>query len=258
MQISGFTRTDTVVQKVIKMTVETGAITTSAATADLVLFLVYPNTNLHFMLYGTLSTVVVFTFSRLVSCIPLAKLYSNTLIAMLNARKGSLLPAASVTGTLPIIIHNSTQSVSFANSANSRGDSTAGRPFGSNITSYVNLPNSPPQAQRSLPPTPPSRAPQFVLLSTSSPRSPQPATPPPAKPSHKRTESTQRLSESFASPLTTSVATSTEASGSKGWKRHVKKPLYLVCELASCKREFNLTASFSSRIGAKICIPILT
>jgi hypothetical protein len=50
MQVSGFPKTDSVLQKVIKMTIETGTITTSAAAADLVLFLLYPNTNLHLML----------------------------------------------------------------------------------------------------------------------------------------------------------------------------------------------------------------
>ncbi|PVG01201.1 hypothetical protein CPB86DRAFT_119302 [Serendipita vermifera] len=91
IKISGFKPTDNVVTKVIKMTVEIGAITTSAASADLILFLLFPGNNLH-----------------LIFCIPLAKLYSNTLLAMLNARKGSFLQnetKQSDMETLPTIIN---------------------------------------------------------------------------------------------------------------------------------------------------------
>ncbi|CAG7850922.1 SubName: Full=Uncharacterized protein {ECO:0000313/EMBL:CCA72022.1} [Serendipita indica DSM 11827] len=74
IQLAAFKPKDTVVSRVIQMTVTTSLLTTSFASADLVLFLLYPNNNLH-----------------LIFCIPLAKLYSNTLLAMLNARKGSFL-----------------------------------------------------------------------------------------------------------------------------------------------------------------------
>lgn len=50
IKIAGFTPTDNVVSKVICMTVEIGAVTTSAATADLILFLAYPSNNLHMIL----------------------------------------------------------------------------------------------------------------------------------------------------------------------------------------------------------------
>ncbi|KAG8759284.1 hypothetical protein FRC14_006284 [Serendipita sp. 396] len=50
IKIAGFKPTDNVVSKVIKMTVETGALTTSFATADLILFLLFPATNLHLIL----------------------------------------------------------------------------------------------------------------------------------------------------------------------------------------------------------------
>ncbi|KAG8822123.1 hypothetical protein FRC17_009647 [Serendipita sp. 399] len=96
IKIAGFKPTDNVVSKVIKMTVETGALTTSFATADLILFLLFPATNLH-----------------LIFCIPLAKLYSNTLLAMLNARKGTFLHDTSGAGpSLPLSIHQPAKSQS--------------------------------------------------------------------------------------------------------------------------------------------------
>ncbi|KAG8932216.1 hypothetical protein FRC02_001514 [Tulasnella sp. 418] len=66
---TGFSATDDIIAKVIRMTVETGACTTTAAILELVLFLVYPATNLY-----------------MIPALPLAKLYTNTLLASLNSR----------------------------------------------------------------------------------------------------------------------------------------------------------------------------
>lgn len=66
---SGFSQTDDVISKLIRMTVETGAVTATAATAELILFLVYKTNNLH-----------------MIPALALAKLYTNTLLATLNAR----------------------------------------------------------------------------------------------------------------------------------------------------------------------------
>jgi hypothetical protein len=157
------------------------------------------------------------------SCIPLAKLYSNTLIAMLNARKGSLLPGTSLsTHTVPIMINKTTHSISFVHTAHSRGDSTASLPKSSEVTTYVQISgSSPAQRERSLPPTPSSQVHQFSRPSSGTPLSPQPAL---FKHRHKRTESTQRFTDSLPNPATTPVAST------KGWKRHMNKPLYLVCD----------------------------
>ncbi|KAG8927506.1 hypothetical protein FRC03_011812 [Tulasnella sp. 419] len=66
---TGFTDTDDIIAKLIRMTVETGACTTTAAILELVLFLVYQTTNLY-----------------MIPALPLAKLYTNTLLASLNSR----------------------------------------------------------------------------------------------------------------------------------------------------------------------------
>ncbi|KAG9018563.1 hypothetical protein FRB90_011392 [Tulasnella sp. 427] len=66
---SGFSQTDDVISKLIRTTVETGAVTATAATAELILFLVYKTNNLH-----------------MIPALALAKLYTNTLLATLNAR----------------------------------------------------------------------------------------------------------------------------------------------------------------------------
>ncbi|KIO31273.1 hypothetical protein M407DRAFT_19652 [Tulasnella calospora MUT 4182] len=51
---SGFSQTDDVISKLIRMTVETGAVTATAATAELILFLVYKTNNLHMIPYVVL------------------------------------------------------------------------------------------------------------------------------------------------------------------------------------------------------------
>ncbi|KAG8951426.1 hypothetical protein FRC04_006197 [Tulasnella sp. 424] len=76
---SGFSQTDDVISsdeadetastELIRTTVETGAVTATAATTELILFLVYKNNNLH-----------------MIPALALAKLYTNTLLATLNAR----------------------------------------------------------------------------------------------------------------------------------------------------------------------------
>ncbi|KAG5716211.1 hypothetical protein E4T56_gene10751 [Termitomyces sp. T112] len=66
---TGFIRTDTYIDRVIRLTVQTGLITAIWAFVDLMLFLLSP-TGLH-LLFNT----------------PLSKLYTNSLMSSLNARK---------------------------------------------------------------------------------------------------------------------------------------------------------------------------
>ncbi|KAF7358205.1 hypothetical protein MVEN_00869000 [Mycena venus] len=61
--------TDSYINKIIRLTVQTGLITAAAALLDMILFLTIPNSSLNFM----------FDF-------PLSKLYTNALISTLNAR----------------------------------------------------------------------------------------------------------------------------------------------------------------------------
>ncbi|KAF9468261.1 hypothetical protein BDZ94DRAFT_1246332 [Collybia nuda] len=66
---STFKETHSTLRKLIKLTVETGMTTAAGAITELILFLIFPHNNMHF---------IVFLF--------LAKLYSNTLLATLNSR----------------------------------------------------------------------------------------------------------------------------------------------------------------------------
>ncbi|KAG8701217.1 hypothetical protein FRC08_004214 [Ceratobasidium sp. 394] len=68
---TGFPRTDDIITRLIRMTVQTGLVTTIWATIDMILFLALPVNNLHLFFQ-----------------LPLCKLYTNTLMSMLNARKG--------------------------------------------------------------------------------------------------------------------------------------------------------------------------
>ncbi|KAJ7032911.1 hypothetical protein C8F04DRAFT_639959 [Mycena alexandri] len=61
--------TDSYINKIIRLTVQTGSITAAAALLDLTFFLVLPNTSFNFMLD-----------------FPLSKLYTNSLLSTLNAR----------------------------------------------------------------------------------------------------------------------------------------------------------------------------
>ncbi|KAJ7184937.1 hypothetical protein C8R46DRAFT_1343911 [Mycena filopes] len=61
--------TDTYINKIIRLTVQTGCITAAAALLDMLLYILLPGTTLNFM----------FDF-------PLSKLYTNSLISTLNAR----------------------------------------------------------------------------------------------------------------------------------------------------------------------------
>ncbi|KAI0690452.1 hypothetical protein C8T65DRAFT_97724 [Cerioporus squamosus] len=67
---TGMALTDSIINKIIRMTVQTGLITALCAIIDLVLFLVFP-TGLH-----------------LIFNLPLSKLYTNSLMSSLNARTG--------------------------------------------------------------------------------------------------------------------------------------------------------------------------
>ncbi|RDX53862.1 hypothetical protein OH76DRAFT_1342939 [Lentinus brumalis] len=67
---TGMALTDTVVNKIIRLTVQTGLITALCAIIDLILFLVFP-TGLH-----------------LIFNLPLSKLYTNCLMSSLNSRAG--------------------------------------------------------------------------------------------------------------------------------------------------------------------------
>ncbi|KZP05229.1 hypothetical protein FIBSPDRAFT_805963 [Athelia psychrophila] len=67
---TGFSSTDDVVNKIIKLTVQTGAVTAIVAIFDIIFFLI-DNTGTHLMFN-----------------IPLSKLYTNSLMSSLNARGG--------------------------------------------------------------------------------------------------------------------------------------------------------------------------
>ncbi|RDB18691.1 hypothetical protein Hypma_014756 [Hypsizygus marmoreus] len=66
---TAFQATSSLLHKLITLTIETGLATGLAALAELVLFIVFPENNMHFIPF-----------------LMLAKLYSNTLLATLNAR----------------------------------------------------------------------------------------------------------------------------------------------------------------------------
>ncbi|KAG8927505.1 hypothetical protein FRC03_011811 [Tulasnella sp. 419] len=66
---TGFSTTNDIITRLIRMTVQTGAVTSLAAIVELILFLVYKTNNLH-----------------MIPALALAKLYTNTLVATLNSR----------------------------------------------------------------------------------------------------------------------------------------------------------------------------
>ncbi|KAF9459122.1 hypothetical protein BDZ94DRAFT_1312678 [Collybia nuda] len=66
---SYFTETSSLIQRLITITIETAMTTGLAALAQVVLFVVFPHNNMHFIMF-----------------LILAKLYSNTLLTALNAR----------------------------------------------------------------------------------------------------------------------------------------------------------------------------
>jgi len=68
-QSTRFQDTNTALNKLITLTIETGMITAFATMLEMILLLVYQHNNMHFIV-----------------CIALAKLYTNTLLATLNSR----------------------------------------------------------------------------------------------------------------------------------------------------------------------------
>jgi hypothetical protein len=66
---TAFSQTNSIMAKLIKLTVETGMVTTIGAVTELIFFLVFRTNNMHFIPF-----------------LMLAKLYSNTLLATLNSR----------------------------------------------------------------------------------------------------------------------------------------------------------------------------
>ncbi|KAF8512562.1 hypothetical protein JB92DRAFT_2927554 [Gautieria morchelliformis] len=68
---TGYSATDDLLNKLIRLTLQTGAITAISATLDVVLFLAAPGTSLNF-----------------ISDFSLSKLYTNSLLSTLNARAG--------------------------------------------------------------------------------------------------------------------------------------------------------------------------
>jgi len=67
----GFTATNDIINRIIRLSVQTGAITTISAIADIAGFLVFPHTTVNF-----------------IADLPLSKLYTNSLLSTLNARVG--------------------------------------------------------------------------------------------------------------------------------------------------------------------------
>ena len=72
VNITGYAQTDSLLSKVIKSTVECGLATTGMTSMHLILFLASEGNNLH-----------------MIASIPLSKVYSVTLLAMLNARRST-------------------------------------------------------------------------------------------------------------------------------------------------------------------------
>ncbi|KAK0192533.1 hypothetical protein F5146DRAFT_507044 [Armillaria mellea] len=64
-----YKETQAIISKFIRLTIETGSMTATVAVTDLILFLVFPHNNYH-----------------ITPALVLAKLYSNTLLVMLNSR----------------------------------------------------------------------------------------------------------------------------------------------------------------------------
>jgi hypothetical protein len=77
---TGFSRSEDLIQKITRMTIQTGALTGLMAIADLVALVASPHTNIHF------------AFNM-----PLSKLYTNSLLSTLNARGGGLQFGVSTT-----------------------------------------------------------------------------------------------------------------------------------------------------------------
>ncbi|KIK71048.1 hypothetical protein GYMLUDRAFT_254329 [Collybiopsis luxurians FD-317 M1] len=72
-KITRYSRTDTLLSRIIKLTVGGGLLTTSIAIVDAILYLIFPHNNLHTVPGGIL-----------------AKLYTNALMVLLNNRKRHL------------------------------------------------------------------------------------------------------------------------------------------------------------------------
>ncbi|KAK0498735.1 hypothetical protein EDD18DRAFT_49162 [Armillaria luteobubalina] len=81
-QKTGFKRSDDLIDKIIRITVQTGLITSVCALVDLITFLSLP-TGIH-----------------LIFNLPLSKLYTNSLMSSLNSREPRQEPAASAPSTL--------------------------------------------------------------------------------------------------------------------------------------------------------------
>ncbi|PBK66346.1 hypothetical protein ARMSODRAFT_1021542 [Armillaria solidipes] len=81
-QKTGFKRSDDLVDKIIRTTVQTGLITSLCALVDLIIYLSLP-TGIH-----------------LIFNLPLSKLYTNSLMSSLNSREPRQEPAASAPNTL--------------------------------------------------------------------------------------------------------------------------------------------------------------
>jgi hypothetical protein len=69
---TAFKETQMLIKKLVRLTIETGALTATVATVDVIIFLALPSSNYH--------TTPAYT---------IAKLYSNSLVMMLNARSGA-------------------------------------------------------------------------------------------------------------------------------------------------------------------------
>ncbi|KZP05241.1 hypothetical protein FIBSPDRAFT_1054207 [Athelia psychrophila] len=102
---TGFSATDDIVNKIIKLTVQTGAVTAICATIDVIVFCV-DNTGTH-----------------LIFNVPLSKLYTNSLMSSLNARGGWKFGgnANNESSTGGVITKRASQAVNL-------GSMTSGRP----------------------------------------------------------------------------------------------------------------------------------
>jgi len=102
---TGFTGTDSVIDKIVRMTIQTGMITAAFAILDVVCFMVFPHYSINFVWDLTLS-----------------KLYTNCLLSTLNARQG--LNSQSASGGISDQRRNQSHGLVNPTSAGRRGQDT--------------------------------------------------------------------------------------------------------------------------------------
>ncbi|PBK84706.1 hypothetical protein ARMGADRAFT_1169928 [Armillaria gallica] len=98
-QKTGFKRSDDLIDKIIRITVQTGLITSLCALVDLITYLSLVMLIL-LVIYSTRPRALQPTGIHLIFNLPLSKLYTNSLMSSLNSREPGQEPAASAPNTL--------------------------------------------------------------------------------------------------------------------------------------------------------------